>query len=423
MEKKQHVVIIGGCFAGVNLLKKLRNTKHYEITLVDKNNYNFFPPLIYQVATGFLEPSSISYPFRRITSKRKNTHFWLGEVKKIDTQNKQIHLNNGSLTYDILVLAAGTQTNYFGLDNIEKHAIPMNTLEDALNMRNLLLQRVEKACKIQSVEKRREYLTIVIAGGGPTGVEVAGMFAELRKRIVKTEYPELVGTNSKVYIVNSPNCLLPPMSRKSQVYAENRLKEYGVEVLLKTRVSDFNGNEVFLNNGETIKTKNLIWATGVEGIVFEGIPAESYTKEKRLQTNVFHEVIGLKDVYALGDASLCVGDKNFPAGHPQLAQVAIQQGQNLSSNLKAATKQKPAKAFRYTDKGSMAIIGKSRAVADIPKPKFHMQGFTALMIWAFIHLFSLISYTDRVRTFFNWTTSYITKNQDLRMIIRPKKRL
>ncbi|SFU38821.1 NADH dehydrogenase [Pustulibacterium marinum] len=422
MEKK-HVVIIGGGFSGVNLLKKLRNNNQYEITLVDKNNYNFFPPLIYQVATGFLEPSSISYPFRRLTSKRKNTHFWLGEVEKIDTQNKQIHLNNGSLTYDILVLAAGTQTNYFGMENIEKHAIPMNTLEDALNMRNLLLQRVEKACKIQSIEKRREYLNIVIAGGGPTGVEVAGMFAELRKRIVKTEYPELVGTNSKVYIVNSPNCLLPPMSRKSQQYAENRLKNYGVEVLLKTRVSDFNGEEVFLNNGETIKTKNLIWATGVEGIVFEGIPAESYTKGKRLETNSFHEVKDLNDVYALGDASLCLGDENFPDGHPQLAQVAIQQAQNLAHNLKSKTKNKPLKKFQYKDKGSMAIIGKSRAVADIPKPKFHLQGFVALMVWAFIHLFSLISYTDRLRTFINWVISYTTQDQDLRMIIRPKKRL
>lgn len=423
MEKQLQLVIVGGGFAGVNLLKKLAGNTNYHITLIDRNNYNFFPPLIYQVATGFLEPSSISYPFRRITSKKKNASFWLGELKEVNTEEKKVILSNGTLPYDILVLAAGTQTNYFGMETIKKHAIPMNTLEDALNMRNLILQRIEKATRLKTVEERDEWLTMVIAGGGPTGVEVAGMFAEMRKSIIAKEYTELQGVHGKIYIINSPNCLLPPMSKKSQEYALKKLTAMGVEVVLNTRVSDFDGSVVSLNNGEQIHTKNLIWATGVEGIAFKGIPDGCYTKGKRLLTNAQHQVEGLTDIYAIGDAALCIGDPNFPDGHPQLAQVAIQQAKHIAENLILKTKGKPLQGFQYYDKGSMAIIGKSRAVADVPKPKIHLQGFTAVLIWAFVHLLSLISYSDRVRTFLNWSIAYTTKNQDLRMIIRPKKKL
>lgn len=420
---QQHIVIIGGGFAGVNLLKGLRKNTGFKITLVDKNNYNFFPPLIYQVATGFLEPSSISYPFRRLTSRSKNATFWLGELKEVDPVKKEVVLNNGTLRYDILILAAGTKTNYFGMENIKKYAIPMNTLEDALNMRNLILQRIEKATRLKTMEERSEWLTMVIAGGGPTGVEVAGMFAEMRKSIIVKEYPELKGVYGKVYIVNSPDCLLPPMSKKSQEYAREQLTNAGVEIVLNTRVSDFDGSTVYLNNGVQIATKNLIWATGVEGIPFKGIPNDCYTKSKRLITNALHKVDSLTDIYAIGDAALCTGDAKFPDGHPQLAQVAIQQAENLSKNLIKKQNGKTEKPFKYKDKGSMAIIGKSCAVADIPKPKIHVQGFLAVLIWAGIHLFSLISITDRIRTFLNWAIAYTTKNQDLRMIIRPKKKL
>lgn len=420
---KKHIVIVGGGFAGVTLLKTLSDNKHYEVTLIDKNNYNFFPPLIYQVATGFLEPSSISYPFRRITSKHQNTHFRLGEVTEIDTANKKVILHDGTVCYDILVLAAGTVTNYFGMTTIKEHAITMNTLEDALNMRNILLQRIEKASRLKHTQDISPYTSIVIAGAGPTGVELAGMFAEMRNEIFVKEYPELQHIPGKVYIINSPDCVLPPMSTKSQQYALHRLQQMGVEVILKTRVTDFNGSEVFLNNGTTIATKNLIWATGVEGITFNGIDEHFYTKGKRLQTDAYHNIIGLPNCYAIGDAALCNGDPNFKNGHPQLAQVAIQQAKNLAKNLKLELKNKELKPFRYKDKGSMAIIGKSRAVADIPNLKLHFQGFIALFIWASVHLFSLISYSDRIRTFLNWCITYITKNQDLRMIIRPKKNI
>ena len=418
-----HIVIIGGGFAGINLAKALTNEKGITVTLVDKNNYNFFPPLIYQVATAFLEPSSISYPFRKFFAGKKNLQFRLGEfLKVIPTENKII-LNNGELVYDQLVFATGAETSYFGMENVRKNAIPMKTLNDAIEMRNTLLKNLEKAAICKDIRKRRKLLTIVVAGGGPTGVEVSGMFAEMRKSILIKEYPELETSASNIYLVDGGEALLSPMSVASQQDTLEAVTKLGVVVKLNTRVVDYKEDTVFFADGNTIQTNNLIWAAGITAREFEGIPAESYGRGKRMLTDAFNKVNGTTNIFAIGDTCLQLTDVNFPEGHPQVAQVAIQQGLNLADNFKNLLQQKALKPFIYKDKGSMAIIGKNKAVVDLPKPNLHFKGFFAWMIWLFVHLMSLITYRNRINTFYHWMIAYFSKDQSLRMIIRPDKRI
>ncbi len=416
------IVIIGGGFAGLNLAKELVNQNEIQVTLVDKNNYNFFPPLIYQVATAFLEPSSISYPFRKLFAGKKNLHFRLGNLLKVNPSENKIILNNGELEYDYLVFATGAETSYFGMENVKKNAIPMKTLNDAIVMRNTLLKNLEKAAICTDKKERRKLLTIVVAGGGPTGVEVSGMFAEMRKNILLKEYPELSTTASNIYLVDGANALLSPMSKESQEDTLKAVTDLGVVVKLNTTVIDYIDDVVYFANGETIKTKNLIWAAGVTAKVFEGIPAESYGRGRRMATDAFNKVNATENIYAIGDTCIQLTDEHFPNGHPQVAQVAIQQGINLAKNFIAMTQNKPLKPFVYNDKGSMAIIGKNKAVVDLPKPKMHFKGFFAWVIWLFIHLISLITYRNRIKTFYNWMIAYFAKDQSLRMIIRPDKK-
>ena len=412
-----NIVIIGGGFAGLNLAKELLNQEGIQVTLVDKNNYNFFPPLIYQVATAFLEPSSISYPFRKFFAGKKNLQFRLGELLKVVPSENKIILNNGELNYDQLVFATGAETSYFGMENVKKNAIPMKTLTDAIEMRNTILKNLEKAAICKNIRKRRKLLTIVVAGGGPTGVEVSGMFAEMRKSIFHKEYPELGTSASNIYLVDGSNALLSPMSKDSQEDTLQALTDLGVIVKLNTRVVDYVDDTVHFSNGETIQTKNLIWAAGVSAKAFDGIPEESYGRSKRMATDAFNKVNGTQNIYAIGDTCIQLTDENFQGGHPQVAQVAIQQGINLAHNFKFMIQNKALRPFKYNDKGSMAIIGKNKAVVDLPKPKMHFKGFFAWMIWLFIHLVSLISYRNRVKTFYNWMIAYFSSDQSLRMII------
>ncbi|WP_281298988.1 NAD(P)/FAD-dependent oxidoreductase [Flavobacterium limnophilum] len=416
------IVIIGGGFAGINLAKELANYKGIEVILVDKNNYNFFPPLIYQVATAFLEPSSISYPFRKFFAGKKNLQFRLGELQKVIPAENKIILNNGELHYDHLVFATGAETSYFGMENVKKNAIPMKTLNDAIEMRNTLLKNLEKAAITKDIRKRRALLTIVVAGGGPTGVEVSGMFAEMRKNILLKEYPELETSASNIYLVDGGDALLSPMSKQSQEDTLEAVTKLGVIVKLNTRVIDYKDDTVFFADGKTIQTKNLIWAAGVSAREFEGIPAESYGRGKRMATDAFNKVNATENIYAIGDTCIQLTDAAFPEGHPQVAQVAIQQGENLAENFKLMIQNKPLNPFKYNDKGSMAIIGKNKAVVDLPKPKMHFKGFFAWMIWLFVHLMSLITYRNRINTFYHWMIAYFSKDQSLRMIIRPEKR-
>jgi NADH dehydrogenase len=416
------IVIIGGGFAGINLAEELGGNNNFKVTLVDKNNYNFFPPLIYQVATAYLEPSSISYPFRKLFRKKGNIQFRLGELQSVNLEEKKVILNNGELEYDELIFATGAETNYFGMENVKKNAIPMKTLNDAIEMRNKLLQRMEKAAICKNSKERRKYLNIVVAGGGPTGVEVSGMFAEMKKGILRKEYPELNTTVSQIYLVDGGGELLGPMSKESQQDTYDALSKMGVQIKLNCRVVDYDGDTVHFHTGETIQTKNLIWAAGVTARTFEGIPAEAYGRGNRLNVDEHNKVIGLHNVYAIGDTCIQLTDPKWPQGHPQVAQVAIQQGEHLAKNFKRIAAGQQITPFSYYDKGSMAIIGKNKAVVDLPKPKMHFKGFIAWLMWLFIHLFSLISYRNRVTTFFNWMTSYFSQDQSLRMIIRPEKK-
>ncbi|AMQ00025.1 NADH dehydrogenase [Pedobacter cryoconitis] len=417
MPKK--VVIIGGGFAGVNLAKKLAGNESFDITLVDKNNYNFFPPLLYQVATGYLETSNITYPFRKLFRGKKNFMFRLGELEEVLPQQKQVILSTGTVNYDYLVFATGCETNYFGMDNVAKHAIPMKTVADALQMRNTLLERLEEASRSTDPVERKKLLTVVVAGGGPTGVEISGMFAEMKRTILAKDYPELKGADGEIHLVDGLKSVLAPMSEKSQQYTYDTLTKMGVKVKLNVMVKDFVNDTVHFADGSTIEAKNLIWAAGVTAMTFKGMPEEAYGKGKRLQVDEFNKVKGLEDIYAIGDTCIQLTDPGFPQGHPQLAQVALQQGDNVGKNMIRVEENQFPKAFSYVDKGTMAIIGRNKAVADLPKPKLFFSGFIAWAMWLFIHLISLINSGNRIKTLYNWMIAYFTKDQSLRMIVRP----
>jgi NADH dehydrogenase len=419
---RKKVVIIGGGFAGINLANTLAKDDRFQVTLADKNNYNFFPPLIYQVATGYLETSNVSYPFRKLFSGKDNLRFRMGALERVLAEENKVILSSGELEYDYLVFATGTETNYFGMESVKKNALPMKTVDDALNMRNTLLERLELATIEKDPVERKKLLTIVVAGGGPTGVEISGMFAEMKRTVVKRDYPEFVDASGEIYLVDGGHALLSPMSEKSQKYTYDMLDKAGVKIRLESTVKDFTDDTVYFANGESIQTKTLIWAAGVTSIVFEGIPAESYGRGKRMITDEYNKVAGTQNIYAIGDTCIQTTDNQFPQGHPQVAQVAIQQGKNLGKNLQHMLEGKALKAFRYHDKGSMAIIGRNKAVADLPKPVLHFNGFIAWVMWLFIHLLSLINYRNRIKTLYNWTVAYFTKDLSLRMIVRPIKR-
>jgi NADH dehydrogenase len=415
----KRLVIIGGGFGGINLALKLKNDPDFHITLVDKNNYNFFPPLIYQVATGFLENSNISYPFRKLFRDYSNIHFRLGELEKVNPTSHTIQLNNGEIEYDILVFSTGAKSNYFGMENISRNAIPMKNVDDALNMRNTLLQRLELATITPDPTERKKLLTIVVAGGGPTGVEVSGMLADLRRHSFPKDYPELIGTGASIYLVDGGEHLLAPMSTASQNDTYEALIKMGVIIKLKTQVKDFVNDKVELSTGEVIETRNLIWTAGVTAMTFEGMPATCYGRAKRLICDPFNKVIGVDDIYAIGDTAMQTHEAEYPNGHPQLAQVSIQQGKALGGNLKNMGEGKPMKPFHYKDLGTMAIIGRNKAVCDLPH-NIHFKGFIAWFMWLFVHLISLINYRNRLKTLYNWTVAYLNKDQSLRFIVRPK---
>ena len=416
---KREIVVIGGGFAGINLVKHLTDEADFHLTLVDMNNYNVFSPLLYQVATGFLDVSNISYPFRKLFHDKKNISFRLGDLQKVIPEENKVLLSTGELAYDYLVLATGTESNYFGMENIRKAALPMKTVDDAIEIRNYVLQRMEEAAITTDEAEKKKLTTVVIAGGGPTGVEIAGMLAEMRKSILRKDYPELANHKAHIYLVDGAPALLTSMSGQSQKYTYNTLMKMGVKVRLNTQVKDYVNDAVIFADGEAIQTKILFWTAGVIARVFEGMPPESHGRGNRLSADEYNKVAGTRNIYAIGDTCLLTSDENFPQGHPQLAQAALQQGKNLADNFIASLHGKPLKPFVYHDKGSLAIIGRSKAVADFPKPEIHFNGFMAWVAWLFVHLFSLITYRNRLMTMANWAVAFFTKDQSLRMIVRP----
>jgi len=418
------IVVVGGGFAGINLVMPLQKKCRFDITLVDKNNYNFFPPLLYQVATGFLEPSSISYPFRRFLRSKCHVHFQMGDLIKVMSQENKILLSTGELYYDYLVIATGAESNFFGMENVKRNAIPMKTMRDALYMRNTLLSRLEEASRTSDMERRKKLVTIVVAGAGPTGVELSGMFAEMRKNIILKDYPELAGTNvGAIYLVDAANAVLGPMSEKAQKYSYDTLKKMGVIIKSGVAVNDFKDNIVSLSDGTSLTTSNLIWTAGITSRIFEGIPPGVYGRGRRMQADAVNRIIGFDNIFALGDTCIQTTDPGFPNGHPQLAQVAIQQARNLARNfLVSATPDKRWKPFRYNDKGAMAIIGRYKAVADLTMPKLFFDGIIAWFIWLFIHIVSLLSFHNKLRTLSNWMVAYFTRDQHYRMMLKPEDR-
>lgn len=414
---KKKIVIVGGGFAGLNLAQQLLKDKSYHITMVDKNNYNYFTPLLYQVATSFLDPSSISYPFRKLF-RDKRMSFRMAQLVKVDPLTQTAYLNDGELSYDYLVIAAGAKTNFYGIESIQKNALFIKEIDDALRMRNQLIKTLEQATVTTDPIERKKLLTVVVAGGGPTGVEVAGMLAEMKKYILAKDYPELVGSAGQIHIVDGGPDLLSPMSDKTHIETKKALEKLGVNVKLNTHVSDFSDGQVKFDDGEVIEAATLIWAAGIIAHTFEGIPATSLGIGKRIVTDEFNKVQGLDNIWAIGDISVQQTDPLYPKGHPQLAQVAIQQGRNLAKNLLAMAKGKSLKPFKYFDRGDMAIVGRHNAVVDLFKHKVHLSGFPALFVWLFIHLISLVNFNNKIKTLYNWAVAFMTRDQALRMIFR-----
>lgn len=420
--KRKHIIVIGGGFAGLNFITHLFKNKYYDITLVDKNNYNYFTPLLYQVATSFLSPSSISYPFRKLF-KNKNIAFRMATLTSVDPSQNKINLNDGGeLHYDILVFAAGSKTNFFGNEGIRANTLSLKGIDDALFMRNELIKIMEKASIEKDPDKRRRLLTIVIAGGGPTGVEVAGMLAEMRLYIYARDYPELKDYPCEIYIIDGSPYLLAPMSEKTHQAAYKALDELDVHIRLNTHVVLFENEKVHLSDGEVIESKTLIWSAGVIANTFEGIAETSIGKGRRMITNGYSQVLGYENIYAIGDIGIQLSDSDYPEGHPQLAQPAIQQGKTLAKNLLRVAGGQQMRPFKYFDRGEMAIIGRKVAVADLFKHKLHFGGLLGLLSWLFIHLMSLVSGNNKIKTFYNWAFAYLTSDQTLRMIFRSESR-
>lgn len=410
------IVVIGGGFAGISFIKQLKKAE-VQIILVDRHNYHTFQPLLYQVSTASLEPDSIAYPLRKIFRGYKNFHFRMAEVEHVNTNEKIISTSIGSLPYDYLILATGTKTNYFGSESIAKNSMPMKTVPQALDIRSLILQNIEAADMAMDANDRKRFLNFVIAGAGPTGVELAGALAEFRRGILENDYPELDEEDMEVHLVEGQDRILPPMSEPVSEKAKKFLEEMGVKIHLNTLISEYDGTTVATKDGKKIRTATFIWAAGVTGAPVDGLRAEALIgRINRYRVDRFNKIEIYDDIYALGDIAVMATEK-YPKGHPQVAQPAIQQGKQLGKNFKKLLKGKIMEPFEYNDKGTMATVGRNKAVVDIGK--FHFGGAIAWFIWMFVHLWFLVGFRNRVVTFFNWTYNYINYDKAARLIIRP----
>ena len=409
------VVIAGGGFGGLKLAQEL-DSRHFQVILIDHHNYHQFPPLIYQVASSGLEPSSIAFPFRSALRKKKGFVFRLAEVQGVAPERNLLLTSVGEVKYDYLILACGGTTNFFGNDQIARHSLPMKTLYESMNLRNVLLQNIEKALVSDDEERRNALLTVAIVGGGPSGVEIAGALAEMKRYVLPKDYPYLDSSLFRIHLLDASPRLLQAMSERSSETAARGLREMGVEIHTGTMVSDYDGKTLRLSDGSEMKTRTVIWVSGIVANAVEGIQAEALGRGRRILVDEYNEVKGLTNVFAIGDQCLMTADPNYPNGHPQLAQVAIQQARLLARNLRARQEGKPLSPFHYKDLGSMATIGRNRAVAEIGGAKW--GGFTAWMLWLVVHLRSMLSVRNKVIVLLNWIWNYVTYDRSLRLILK-----
>lgn len=413
------IIIIGGGFAGISLVKEL-SKKEVQVLLLDKNNYHTFQPLLYQVSTGGLEPDSIAYPIRKILQEYPNFFFRLAKVEQVVPEKKELHTNIGVIQYDYLVLATGSETNFYGNREIEKFGMSMKSIPESLNLRSLILENFEQALLTDDLHKRDALMNFVIVGGGPTGVELAGALAEIKKGILPKDYPDLDTRRAQINLIQSSERILQEMSETASQKAEDFLEALGVQIWKNTRVTSYDGKLVSTSTELNFEAATLVWAAGVKGAAIKGLDAEEIlTRGCRVKVNEFNQVLGYKNIFAIGDIAE-MQSETYPFGHPMTAQPAMQQGRNLGRNLIRLLEKKPLKAFEYKDKGSMATVGRNKAVVDLKNFKF--QGVFAWFVWMFVHLFFLIGFRNRVVVFINWVYNYIRFDREARLIIRPYKR-
>ena len=417
------VIIVGGGFAGLKLARSLSKQKEIEVLLIDKNNYHQFQPLFYQVATAGLDASNISFPLRKVFQKVKNVHFRLTSLQEIKPGEHKIVTDIGEFSYDVLVLAVGADTNFFGNNKIKESSFPMKSTVEALRLRHHIIENFEHALVAKSEQELENRMTVVVVGGGPTGVEVSGSIAEMRKYILPRDYPELDFSKMKIYLIEGSDKTLAAMSKKSSDQSHKYLNKLGVTVKTNTVVKDYDGTTVTLSTGESIGSNTVIWAAGVKGNVPGGINPSLIVRGNRIKVDRYNKVQGFENMYAIGDIAYMETPK-YPHGHPQLANVAINQAKNLALNLKHQVNGNKhlQSEFEYHDKGTMATVGRNLAVVDIPEPKLHFGGWIAWLIWMGLHLMLILGVKNKLQIFINWLYKYFTYDQNLRLLIKGSYR-
>lgn len=420
--QKKRVVIVGGGLGGLRLAEDLYGSG-MQVVLIDKNNFHQFPPLIYQIASAGIDPSSISFPFRQIFRKRKDFYFRMAEARMVDTEKKILQTSIGKIDYDYLVLAAGATTNFFGNKNIEEWAIPMKTVPEAMGLRNALLSNFERALTCATEEERQELLNVVIVGGGATGVEIAGALSEMKRYVIPYDYPDMDSSLMHIYLIEAGDRLLAGMSQDSSKKAYDFLKSMGVDIQFGKMVTDYRDHKVIMKDGTEIPTRTFLWVSGIRANAMPGISEDHLGRGFRFKVDQFNRIPGLNDVFAIGDQCLQTTDPAYPNGHPQVAQVAIQHAKNLAKNIKRINEghadDNSLTPFKYNNLGSMATIGRNKAVVEIGK--FHSQGFFAWILWLVVHLRSILGVKNKMMVLLNWLWKYVSYNDSIRMITYATK--
>ena len=419
--QKKRVVIVGGGLGGLRLAEDLYGSG-MQVVLIDKNNFHQFPPLIYQIASAGIDPSSISFPFRQIFRKRKDFYFRMAEARMVDTEKKILQTSIGKIDYDYLVLAAGATTNFFGNKNIEEWAIPMKTVPEAMGLRNAMLSNFERALTCATEEERQELLNVVIVGGGATGVEIAGALSEMKRYVIPYDYPDMDSSLMHIYLIEAGDRLLAGLSQESSQKAYDFLKSMGVDIQFGKMVTDYRDHKVIMKDGTEIPTRTFLWVSGIRANAMPGIDESHLGRGFRFKVDEYNRIPGVEDVFAIGDQCLQTSDAAYPNGHPQVAQVAIQQAKNLAKNLKKIANgadNSQLTAFRYKNLGSMATIGRNKAVVEIGK--FRSQGFFAWVLWLVVHLRSILGVKNKVMVLLNWLWKYVSYNDSIRMITYATK--